>query len=108
MSFIAGVNAPPTGQQSAGSPARPQYRTGLGPQIPAFAPPLRLDDRSQRLVQWQQSNEARRFGGRWVLLDADTLSVVDSDISASELLSRRPADGSAVIVFVQPAGRVVV
>jgi hypothetical protein len=45
--------------------------------------------------------EARRFEGRWVMLD-DDLQVVDHDSSPTALLDRHQEDRTPTVVFIDP------
>jgi hypothetical protein len=105
MTFVIGATSTGFQQQQSGGGTVPTYSGAATSSTPMPEP---ADDGGQRLVRWQQSAEARQYEGRWVLLDPDALSVLDTDSSPSDLLARRSGSSSALVVYVQPAGRVVV
>jgi hypothetical protein len=89
--IAGGTTAPPafsrpTATQPPAAPARARI----------VAPP-RAD-----LTDWLRSTDARRYEGRWVLLD-DNLAVLDSDTSPTSLLQRNSERGTPLVVFVDPA-----
>lgn len=107
MNFVIGASTTSGLQQQSGGATAPAYQ-GTAPAPVPNGTGAQLDEQSQRLVRWQESEEARPYAGRWVLLDAKTLDVLDTDTSASELLSRKAPESSAVIVYVQDAAHLVV
>ncbi len=109
MNYVLGASTTQPGQQQGLRATGPAYQTGVGPTVTGGAAAVsNPDDSGQRLVQWQQSSAARAYEGQWVLLDPDSLVVLDCDISPSELLSRKPGDAEAAVVYVQPSGLVVI
>jgi hypothetical protein len=59
------------------------------------------------LREWIDSEEARQYERRWVLLD-DDLTVIDADTSPSALLQRHPEIAAPTVVYVQPRDETVV
>jgi hypothetical protein len=78
--------------------------TGTQPNIVSGHPPPSSTEAPSGLVEWLESDAARPYEGQWVLLQAGSFDLIDSDTSPSELLHRHPDQRSPLIVYVQPRG----
>jgi len=92
---LATVNA----RIAAAGATSPHFQTPSG--TVDAAPAQSPSDRSSSIAKWLASDVARRFDGRWVLLN-DVYEAVDHDTSASELQRRHSGLVDPLIVFVQP------
>jgi hypothetical protein len=90
---------------------------GTGPTVPQYGPPSeasrgvqaeraatrpQAESEPDGLLQWLGSSEARRFEGRWVLLN-DEFDVLDHARTLTELAQRNRDARTPIIVFVDPA-----
>ena len=87
-------------QVGASSAVMPTYTGTASGAVPG-PPPEAVSERVQRITTWLDSDAARPFDGRWVLL-TDACDVADVDDSAVDLRRRHPGLSDPLIVFVQP------
>ncbi len=83
---------------TGGAPFSTPGRTNA--QQPTSPPPSGEPAGPHGVLEWLQSEQARHYEGKWVLLDDDR-DVVDSDDSPGRLLERHPQEASPLVVLVE-------